>query len=91
MVGAFNADMAIWRKICLCTADRYLKLLRTAASHLGCAGTFAAIQSLRTPDERFADLPEFPYSATYCEVDDGDGGQLRVAWRKTVPPKVIRC
>jgi len=38
------------------------------------------MQSWRTPDERFAGLPEFPYTAKYCEVDDGEGGQLRVAW-----------
>jgi haloalkane dehalogenase len=35
---------------------------------------------LRTPDERFADLPDFPYQPQYIEVDDGDGGMLRVAY-----------
>jgi len=43
------------------------------------------MQSLRTPDERFAELPEFPYPAKYCEVDDGEGGQLRVAWVEDGP------
>ena len=43
------------------------------------------MQSLRTPDERFAGLPEFPYPAKYCEVDDGEGGQLRVAWVEDGP------
>lgn len=38
------------------------------------------MQSLRTPDERFADLPGFPYETCYAEVDDLDGGTLRVAW-----------
>jgi len=51
----------------------------------GIFGMFAVMQSLRTPDERFADLPEFPYPAKYCEVDDGDGGQLRVAWVEDGP------
>lgn len=46
---------------------------------------FAVMQSLRTPEERFADLIEFPYPAKYCEVDDGDGGQLRVAWVEDGP------
>lgn len=46
---------------------------------------FGAMQSLRTPDERFADLPEFPYPAKYCEVDDTEGGQLRVAWVEDGP------
>ncbi|MGY2083588.1 haloalkane dehalogenase [Blastococcus sp. SYSU DS0539] len=35
---------------------------------------------LRTPDERFTDLPDFPYEPRYVEVDDGEGGRLRVAY-----------
>ncbi|SEL96132.1 haloalkane dehalogenase [Blastococcus sp. DSM 46786] len=38
------------------------------------------MDTLRTPDERFADLPGFPYEPRYVEVDDGDGGRLRVAY-----------
>ncbi len=38
------------------------------------------METLRTPDERFADLPDFPYEPRYLEVDDGDGGRLRVAY-----------
>jgi haloalkane dehalogenase len=38
------------------------------------------MQTRRTPDERFADLPEFPYPPAYCEVSDDDGGTLRMAW-----------
>jgi len=36
------------------------------------------MQSLRTPDERFVDLPDFPFAPHYIEIDDGDGGVLRV-------------
>ena len=36
------------------------------------------MQSLRTPDERFVDLPDFPFAPHYVEIDDGDGGRLRV-------------
>jgi haloalkane dehalogenase len=32
---------------------------------------------LRTPDERFTDLPAYPFSPHYLEVADGDGGELR--------------
>ncbi len=35
---------------------------------------------VRTPDERFTDLPDFPYTARYVDVDDTDGAQLRVAY-----------
>ncbi|MGY2067084.1 haloalkane dehalogenase [Blastococcus sp. SYSU DS0619] len=35
---------------------------------------------LRTPDERFTDLPDFPFEPRYVEVDDGEGGRLRIAY-----------
>jgi haloalkane dehalogenase len=36
------------------------------------------VQILRTPDERFANLPDFPFAPHYIEIPDGDGGTLRV-------------
>lgn len=33
---------------------------------------------LRTPDERFRDLPGWPFAPRYAEVPSGDGGRLRV-------------
>ena len=33
---------------------------------------------LRTPDERFLDLPDYPFAPNYCDVQDGEGGSLRV-------------
>lgn len=33
---------------------------------------------LRTPDERFEDLPGFGFEPHYVEVDSGDGGSLRM-------------
>jgi len=33
---------------------------------------------VRTPDERFADLLDYPFSPHYSEIDDGQGGSLRV-------------
>ncbi|WP_346620949.1 haloalkane dehalogenase [Blastococcus montanus] len=38
------------------------------------------METLRTPDDRFADLPDFPYEPNYVEVGDGDGGRLRMAY-----------
>lgn len=36
---------------------------------------------LRTPEERFASLPEFPYPSFYVEVPAGDGGQdIRIGY-----------
>jgi haloalkane dehalogenase len=35
---------------------------------------------LRTPDDRFADLPDFGYQPHYAEVPDQDGGELRMAF-----------
>lgn len=36
------------------------------------------MESLRTPDDRFQDLPQFPFDPHYVEVSDGEGGRLRV-------------
>jgi haloalkane dehalogenase len=43
------------------------------------------MKTLRTPDERFADLPDFPYPPHYCEIDDDEGGTLRMAWIEAGP------
>lgn len=36
------------------------------------------MQTLRTPDDRFANLPGFPFAPHYVQVPDGEGGTLRV-------------
>jgi haloalkane dehalogenase len=43
------------------------------------------METLRTPDYRFDDLPEFPYMPRYSDVPDGDGGVLRIAWVEDGP------
>ena len=30
------------------------------------------MKTLRTPDERFADLPDYPFAPHYVDVADGD-------------------
>ncbi|HEV7385330.1 MAG TPA: haloalkane dehalogenase, partial [Phenylobacterium sp.] len=35
---------------------------------------------LRTPDERFAGLPDWPYEPHYATVVDADGTALRLAY-----------
>jgi haloalkane dehalogenase len=36
------------------------------------------MKSLRTPDDRFADLPDYPFAPNYVDISDQDGGSLRV-------------
>ncbi len=36
------------------------------------------MRKLRTPDERFEGLPEYPFKPHYLEVPDGEGGFLRI-------------
>jgi haloalkane dehalogenase len=36
------------------------------------------VKVLRTPDDRFASLPDFPFAPHYVDVPDGDGATLRV-------------
>ena len=36
------------------------------------------MDTLRTPDDRFVGLPDYPFDPHYAEIDDGDGATLRV-------------
>ena len=36
------------------------------------------MEVLRTPDERFENLPDYPFKPNYLEVPDGEGGVLRL-------------
>ena len=36
------------------------------------------METLRTPDERFENLPGYPFAPVYTEIPDGEGGTLRV-------------
>jgi haloalkane dehalogenase len=36
------------------------------------------VKVLRTPDERFENLPGYPFAPHYTDVEDGDGGTLRI-------------
>jgi haloalkane dehalogenase len=51
------------------------------------------VEILRTPDDRFADLPGFDYPAGYAEVPDGDGGRLRMGYVQAGPADgpVVLC
>jgi haloalkane dehalogenase len=42
---------------------------------------------VRTPDDRFDDVPDFPYAPRYCEIADDEGGALRVAWVEDGPQR----
>lgn len=43
------------------------------------------MQALRTPDDRFAELPDFAYPPRYADVPDPDGGALRMAYVEAGP------
>ena len=32
------------------------------------------MEALSTPEERFADLPDYPFEPNYAEIRDGEGG-----------------
>jgi haloalkane dehalogenase len=36
------------------------------------------MKTLRTPDDRFTNLPGYPFEPHYIEVPDGEGGRLRI-------------
>jgi haloalkane dehalogenase len=43
------------------------------------------MHALRTPDDRFASLPGYPFEPHYAEVPDGDEGTLRVHYADEGP------
>ena len=51
------------------------------------------MQALRTPDDRFANLDGYPFAANYVEIDDQDGGTLRVHYLDEGPADgpVVLC
>src|SRR5262245_36416479 len=44
------------------------------------------MEALRTPDERFTALPEYPFAPHYLDVPDGEGAALRVHYVDEGPP-----
>jgi haloalkane dehalogenase len=44
------------------------------------------MKTLRTPDECFSALPEFPFAPHYEEIGDGEGGTLRVHYLREGDP-----
>jgi haloalkane dehalogenase len=44
-----------------------------------------AVQVLRTPEERFANLPDFPYEPRFAEVTAPDGAAVRMAYVEAGP------
>jgi haloalkane dehalogenase len=43
------------------------------------------VRLLRTPDDRFADLPDFAYAPHYADISDPQGGLIRVAYVEAGP------
>ncbi|MDQ7803913.1 haloalkane dehalogenase [Amycolatopsis sp. A133] len=44
-----------------------------------------SVRLLRTPDDRFTDLPDFPFEPRYAELDDPHGGRIRVGYVEAGP------
>jgi haloalkane dehalogenase len=51
------------------------------------------VETLRTPDARFAGLPDFDHPTQYAAVPDGEGGSLRMAYVEAGPADgpVVLC
>lgn len=44
------------------------------------------METVRTPDDRFADLSDYPFEPHYAQIADGDGDTLRVHYVDEGPP-----
>jgi haloalkane dehalogenase len=50
-----------------------------------CGTSVGFVRLLRTPDVRFTDLPDFDFAPHYTDLDDSEGGLLRVAYVEAGP------
>ena len=48
------------------------------SSENNCFSREKKLKALRTSEERFVDLPDYPFSPHYLTFDDSEGGQLRL-------------
>jgi haloalkane dehalogenase len=46
---------------------------------------------LRTPEERFQNLPDYPFVPHYVDVDDGQGGTLRMHYVDEGVGEIVLC
>lgn len=49
------------------------------------------IDFVRTLDSRFASLPNFPFTPNYQQIDDGEGGELRMHYVDEGDGEIILC
>ncbi len=49
------------------------------------------MEFVRTPDERFEGLADFPFAPNYVEVDDGEDGQLRMHYLDEGEGEIVLC
>lgn len=51
------------------------------------------MKSLRTPDDRFENLPGYDFGPNYLQIPDGDGGELRIHYLDEGPQdgEIILC
>ena len=49
------------------------------------------METVRTPEDRFENLKDYPYEPRYVEVDPGDGTPLRVHYVDEGQGEIILC
>lgn len=49
------------------------------------------MKTIRTDDDQFANLPDYPFAPNYVQVDDNDGGQLRMHYLDEGQGNLVLC
>ncbi len=49
------------------------------------------MDAVRTPEERFVNLPDYPFVPNYVEVDDGQGGLIRMHYLDEGQGRILLC
>ncbi len=49
------------------------------------------METIRTPDDRFAELADYPFAPNYTNVDDTEGGELRIHYVDEGEGELVLC
>jgi len=49
------------------------------------------METIRTPDDRFSDLADYPFAPNYVNVDDTEGGELRIHYVDEGEGELVLC
>ena len=84
MMLSWGSTLRYWRP-----STKFIEPNRTPEQPIG----ETRLKTVRTPDDRFADLAEYPFAPNYMDIPAGDGDSLRMHYLDEGPAtgEVLLC